>query len=356
MRKNIFSSVISITNGLHRDNRIEREFQALLSKLKLEPTASNAVFKVNYKKAFNSKKEYYQRLIFNESEGTLADFASHFPENSTLSLHDALPIFLHNKLDKHAKDISKYIAKREIPEDLNDDTYYIINYLKVSIIRLYAELQEQYGQFSNSTLYTIPEIAEKYFDDSNFNTDLIQKAHTPKEVTVKPTTKPQRKTKTSFGYKNRDTAKLLSVLNQLQLKIDLLQNKNTVEELHKLLLAGDYTQINSKIYIECETTQFSYIVSKLKPFFLNFHPTSIERSEKFLSKTGTVFKANNLHKNRIDNPKGKDEIDNRLFIGFGYNDIPGSILNSSVSKRSPTLIENLSVDMLSSTEASTLKL
>jgi hypothetical protein len=159
---------------------------------------------VNYKKPLNSKKEYYQRLIFNESEGTLADFASHFPENATIPEHKFCYAILHNKLDKHAKDISQYIAQKEIPEDLNNDAYYIINYLKVSIIRLYAELQEQYGQFSNSTLYTIPEIAEKYFDDSNFNTDLIQKAHTPKEVTVKPTAKPQRK---SITAENRFASK-----------------------------------------------------------------------------------------------------------------------------------------------------
>lgn len=309
MRKNIFSSVISITNGLHRDNRTEREFQALVLKLKLAPTASNAVFKVNYKKPLNSKKEYYQKLIFNESESILADFPSHFPKNATTPENKFCYATLHNRLDKHAKDISQYIAQKEIPEDLNEDIYYIINYLKVSIIRLYAELQEQYGQFSNLTYYTIPEIAEKYFNDSHFKTDLIQRTDTPREVTVKETSKPQRKSKTSFGFKCRDTAKLLSILNQLQLKIDLLQNKTTIGELHKLLIAEDYTQFDSKIYIECETTQFSYIVSKLKPFFLNFHPTAIERSEKFLSKTGTVFKANNLHKNRIDNPKGKDEID-----------------------------------------------
>lgn len=309
MRKNIFSSVISITNGLHLDNRTEREFQALVFKLKLAPTASNAVFKVNYKKPLNSKKEYYQKLIFNESESILANFPSHFPENATTPENKFCYATLHNRLDKHAKDISQYIAQKEIPEDLNEDTYYIIDYLKVSIIRLYAELQEQYGQFSNSTLYTIPEIAEKYFNDSNFNSDFIQKTDYPREVTVKAIAKPQQKTKTSFGFKSRDTAKLLSALNQLQLKIDLLQNKTSIGELHRLLIAEDFTFIDYQIYIQCETTQFSYIVSQLKPFFKNFNPTAIERFGKFITKTGAVLKANNLHKNQVHNPKAKDEID-----------------------------------------------
>lgn len=309
MKKNIFSSVISITNGLHRDNRTDREFQVLLSKLKLAPIAFNAMFKVNYKKPFNSKKEYYQKLIFNESESILADYPNHFPENATTPENKFCYAALHNRLDKHAKDIFQYIAQREIPEDLNDDTYYIINYLKVSIIRLYAELQEHYGQFSSTTIFTIPEIAEKYFNDSHFNTDFILKIDTPTEVTAKTTSKPQHKTKKSFGYKNKDSAILLSVLKQLQLKVDLLQNRTTVEQLHKLLIAEDFTQIDSQIYIQCETTQFSYIASELKPLFNNFHPTAIERSGKFITKTGVVLKANNLHKNKVHNPKEKDEID-----------------------------------------------
>ena len=48
-------------------------------------------------------------------------------------------------------DIATYINKRGITADLNNDDNYIINYLKVSAISLYAELQEQYGQFSENT-------------------------------------------------------------------------------------------------------------------------------------------------------------------------------------------------------------
>jgi hypothetical protein len=310
MRKNIFSSVISITHGLHRDNRIEREFQALLSKLKLAPIASNAVFTVNYKKPLNSKKEYYQRLIFNESEGTLADFASHFPQNATIPEHKFCYAILHNKLDKHAKDISQYIAQREIPEDLNDDTYYIINYLKVSIIRLYAELQEQYGQFSNSTLYTIPEIAEKYFDDSNFNTDLIQKAHTPKEVTVKPTAKPLRKPKTSFGFRGKDESDLFKILEKLQLKIDLLENRTSTKQLLQILTTDDFTALDFNIYFDANTTAIRYLFDKLKPQFANLKLSEIERSNKFYTKNDFQLTAQNLSSSKQYMFKEKETIDN----------------------------------------------
>ncbi|MBK5214895.1 MAG: hypothetical protein JJE55_14705 [Flavobacteriaceae bacterium] len=310
MRKNIFSSVISITNGLHRDNRIEREFQALLFKLKLEPTASNAVFKVNYKKPLNSKKEYYQKLILNESESTLADFARHFPENATIPENKFCYAILHNKLDKHAKDISKYIAQREIPEDLNDDTYYIINYLKVSIIRLYAELQEQYGQFSNSTLYTIPEIAEKYFNDVKFNKELIQKIDSPRKVSVKDTSKNNRKPKTSFGFRGKDESDLFKILEKLQLKIDLLENRTSTKQLLQILTTDDFTALDFNIYFEANTTAIRYLFDKLKPQFANLKLSEIERSNKFYTKNDFQLTAQNLSSSKQYIFKEKETIDN----------------------------------------------
>ena len=59
------------------------------------------------------------------------------------------------------KAYATYIKKQSISNDLSNDIDYIINYLKVSAIRLYIELQEQYGQFSETTLFSIQEIAEK---------------------------------------------------------------------------------------------------------------------------------------------------------------------------------------------------
>ena len=75
MKGSIFSSLVSITNGLHRDNRQEKDFKYFLSDFKLNPKANNAVFKVNFKKPLNAKKEYYQKLIFIETENTVASFS-----------------------------------------------------------------------------------------------------------------------------------------------------------------------------------------------------------------------------------------------------------------------------------------
>ena len=309
MKGSIFSSLVSITNGLHRDNRQEKDFKYLLSDFKLNQKAKNAVFKVNFKKPLNAKKEYYQKLIFNETEKTVVSFVKEFPKNATIPENKYSFTILLNKFDKYLNDIASFIDKRGITTDLNSDDNHIINYLKVSVIRLYAELQEQYGQYSENSQFTILEIAEKYFNDTTFDNNQIEKANTKKTVTKKEprvTAKP----KTSFGYKNKDTSTLLTVLKQLNLKIDLLDNRSTVEQLQELLLSKDFTVVDFQIYLQCETTQISYIVSKLKPFFNSFNPTSIERSGKFRTKTDTPLRANNLHKNKVHNPKEKEEIDN----------------------------------------------
>jgi hypothetical protein len=309
MSGNIFSSLVSITRGIHRDNKTEHEYTLLLTHIDKVSLASNAAFEIKFKRPLNSKKEYYQQVIRNETEKIIQSFLEEFPSNAIMEENKFAYGIFENKFTKYLQDIAYYIENRQIDDDLRTDDNYIIHYLKISALRLYAELQEQYGQFSNSTLYTIPEIAEKYFNDSNFNTDLIQKADTPGKVTKKATRKPQTKLKTSFGYKSRDTTKLLSVLNQLQLKVDLLQNRTTVAELHQVLTAEDFSKINFRIYIRLETVQFSYLVSHLKTYFTNLTPSSIQKSEKFITKTGVLLKANNLYKNIVDNPKEKEEID-----------------------------------------------
>jgi len=310
MKGNVFSNMVSITNGLHRDNRSEREFDILNSELKKLPKANNAVFKVNFKRPLNSKKEYYFKLIYNDTETELAGLKSQFPIDATEPENKYNYTVQFNKFNKYLKDIANYIKKQSISKDLGSDTDYTINYLKVSAIRLYIELQEQYGQFSDTALFSIQEIAEKYFSDTDFDASIFIKLEADKKEVVKKPSKPKSKPKTSFGYKNKDTSGLLKVLNDFQLRVDMLDNRTTVQQLFNLLIAKDFTESNTQIYIQCETTQFSYIVDVLKPFFTGFNPTSIERSGKFITKTGTLLKANNLHKNKVHNPKEKEEIDN----------------------------------------------
>ncbi len=174
---------------------------------------------------------------------------------------------------------------------------------------MYAELQEQYGQYSESNLYTIPEIAEKYFNDSNFDTTMFEKVDIPKNVVVKKNSKPKSKPKTSFGYLKQETEWLFKILNRLQLSIDLLDSKTDVKDLQNLFLAKDFNDYQKKIYLDCKTTEFKYVVKRLQPNFKNLTPTLIENTGLFYTKLGKPLTAQNLY-TKSKSPLKKEIIDN----------------------------------------------
>ena len=144
----------------------------------------------------------------------------------------------------------------------------------------------------------------------NFNIDLIQKAHTPKEVTVKPTTKPQLKTKTSFGFRGKDESDLFKILEKLQLKIDLLENRTSTKQLLQILTTDDFTTLDFNIYFEANTTAIRYLFDKLKPQFANLKLSEIERSNKFYTKNDFQLTAQNLSSSKQYIFKEKETIDN----------------------------------------------
>lgn len=305
MKNHIFSSLVSITKGIHRENRSEKEFQLLVSDLN-EINTDNALFKINFKRALNFKKEYFRKLIYNHTSSTITSFKDNFPENATIAENKYTYTILNNTLNKYLNDIANYIKERKISNDILNDNNYIINYLKLSVAQLYLELQEQYSSYTTLPKYDFSEIMEKYFNETNIDINQLEKRNK-----LKPIRKAKITTlKTSFGFKNRDTKKLFNVLDRLHLSLDFLEHRTTTEHFHNLLIAKNFQNTSKNIYLQCETTQFSHIVKALKPYFSNLNPTTIERSGKFYTKTGTLLKANNLHKNTVHNPKEKETIDN----------------------------------------------
>lgn len=307
MQNHIFSSLVSITKGLHRDLKSEREFEQLINTISSEELiATNSVFEINFKRPLTFKKEYYQKRIQKEKNEIINSFSERFPKNATTVENNYSYALLYNRFNKYLNDIAIYIKERGISNEIQQDDDYIINYLKISAVQLFLELQEQYGIYSIKSQFNLEEIIEKYFNETTIDKNLLEKVKTIKPKTIHKTVN----TKTSFGYKNRDTKKLFNVLDRLHLSLDFLEHRTTTEHFHKLLIAENYNNTSKNIYLQCETTQFSYIVKVLKQYFNNFTPTTIERSGKFYTKTGTLLKANNLHKNSIDNPKEKETIDN----------------------------------------------
>ena len=114
----------------------------------------------------------------------------------------------------------------------------------------------------------------------------------------------------SFGFSGVKE-NLKSILFLLQRDIELLnEDKTSTDDLLAIFTSKDLKIGAKQIHLFCETTQFSYIVSKLEQHFTNLNPTTIESSNLFYSKKGTPLKRNNLYKNKSKYTKENDTIDN----------------------------------------------
>jgi hypothetical protein len=312
MAKYVFLNLVTKTNGLLRDQRREKDFSELLLTIKEKNKAPNAVFNLDFKRALSDKKKYYSIIIFNDTQKMIESFIMEFPQNA---IEEEL-IFSYNslyqKIDKYLKSIARYIDENKISDDLKSDQSYILNYLKFSAIQLMLELQEQYGQYAKYDLFDFNEIHEKYFGDkpaSNYLTKykevIKKKASTQKKTTINKSI--------SFGFIYEDPIKFKQTLRKLCLRIDMINdNYTSFDDFFLLLTSNDYTKLDTKVHVMCQTTQFSYVMNRLKPYFKNLTPTSIANSEKFYTKTNTLFKAGNLYKNKSEIPKDKSNIDNIL--------------------------------------------
>jgi len=90
------------------------------------------------------------------------------------------------------------------------------------------------------------------------------------------------------------------------------EDRCSINDLVSILTSKDLVLGTQPIYLTCETTQFSYIISKLSQHFSNLTPTAIEQSNLFFSKKGNSLKRNNLYKNKTQYPKNQQAIDTIL--------------------------------------------
>lgn len=119
------------------------------------------------------------------------------------------------------------------------------------------------------------------------------------------------KTRLSLKF-NGDESKLLEVVSLLQLKIDLLNNESKIEYLIDVLTSEDISEYNDDLVIGCETKQFAYVLTSLKPYFNNLTMKSIEDCNIFKSKRGNPLTANNLYLKDDLLPKKSADIDKAI--------------------------------------------
>jgi len=298
--------------------KTDNQFLDELSNLLHEIPIYTPNYEVEYKRPIYPIRKYHHRRISNETTSIFNKVFGVFSNSNLQEEYYLQYQKYHDFFSEILFNIRDYIEKNQIttkhylnPEyNVHSDQAYIIFYLKANIIMLLMEIQDQFGHYSTNDILNIEEIYEFYFNESPPQKPLIISTKNKHRLNNKKIEKIIFKHQNSYGYKEKNSDALLSVLRHLQLRIDLVNESiSSIEELHKLLMSKDFTLEDTNIYLSCETTQFSYIIRQLKPFFTKFNPTMIDISGKFYSKKGILIKKSNLYKNSVDNTKEKTEID-----------------------------------------------
>ena len=115
-------------------------------------------------------------------------------------------------------------------------------------------------------------------------------------------------TRLSFKF-NSEASKLSSAISSLQFKIELLKDDTQIEYLIDVLTTDDLSEYEDKITIGCDTKQFAYVLTSLKPYFNNLTMVSVEDCNLFKSKNGNYIKANSLYSKDQMKPKKSADID-----------------------------------------------
>lgn len=315
MINDIYASLISITEGIHKDTRNERDYKELSNNFKNSIAYKTPpLFTISFvEKDFGAKRKYYKKLIDNETCKKFNKLINSFPENAIEHEHTFIYQIIFNEFKQYLIEVDEYIEKHNYDRTtIQEENTYVIQYLKTNMIWLFLELQERFAKYGEEDIFTIEEIYKHYFNEvldeyevlknntENINGNLL-KADTK---TVKKPTK-----KVSFGYLKEDKGWLLKILKRLQLTIDLLDTSTDVDDLYNLFLSDDFRGIKKKIYLDCKTTEFKYVVNKLKIHFKKLTPAIIESTGLFYTKLGKPLTAQNLY-SKNNNPLKKETIDN----------------------------------------------
>lgn len=207
-----------------------------------------------------------------------------------------------------AQQASEELNERQLgstPDDQSNVVHFALYYLKHSLIQLYFSVQEAF----KGSLEQVTTLEDFYISDLGEPLSNMLQLEFIGPV-VDQLDKKTKSNKFSFGF-NKTKPSLEAVINQLCIKLDLINDStNTEKELVQVLTAKDLKPGSVKITIGCETAQFRYILDCLKVHFDNLSFASVEKANIFYSKNDTLLTAQNLYSSKVANPKTKEEIDN----------------------------------------------
>lgn len=168
MINDIYASLISITEGIHKDTRNERDYKELSNNFKNGIAYKTPpLFTISFvEKDFGAKRKYYKKLIDNETCNKFNELIDSFPENTIEheNIFNYQKIF--NQYTQYLQNVDNYSKKYNFHrENIQEENTFVIQYLKTNMIWLYLELQERFAEYGDEDILTIEEIYKYYFNE-----------------------------------------------------------------------------------------------------------------------------------------------------------------------------------------------
>lgn len=106
--------------------------------------------------------------------------------------------------------------------------------------------------------------------------------------------------------------KSVEILTILLLKLDkeiqLFFDRSQVHVFVNMLVSKDLSQFHEQLHLKCLTTEFKCIMEHLSLYCKSFNPTTIEKSNAFISSNGTLLNASYLYNTSTEHLHNKDLI------------------------------------------------
>lgn len=301
-------------------NKPDEKFVAKLNEIIKVETFFPHQYEIEFYRPFNAKTQYYSKLIRHESIIYCNKIFQLVNEDDNIKLlkywrNDTLNLKIPSKL----KDLGKLLKERQYslhyidPKKMSFDVdadhkteTFIMQLLKVAFIRIYLEIQNLFPFIPKENLLIEEDLYTRFLFEPVPEVSFIKKVPLP----IKITTQSIKTKKLNFEYKEKTSDRLKDICRLLNLKIDFLNDDLTSEDQFvEVMTSKDLNKISTQIHIGCETTQFRYVVDKLKPYFNSLTLSNIEKSKLFYSKNGVLITATNLSRNKHQDPKEKTTID-----------------------------------------------
>lgn len=260
-------------------------------------------------KAQNTKCRFYFYLITNEVT-RLSDLLYQL-YSGPASQSDKTYVI--NNVLGQIKNLLKETSKEYQEGNHNQESIYILQILRLSLVRFLLEAENLFKDIIKSPLTTDEELhfdllnedvpEEQIYTLTNTLTSITSSFEEMENENLTPSNK------LSFNF-NGDKTRLLNVVTQLNNQIELLnEDVTTPQQMVDVLTARELNQTLPKIQFNTETKQVRYVIDKLSPSFSNLTLSLIANCNLFYSKKGTLIKYSNLSSSKHHNPKNKETID-----------------------------------------------